>query len=106
MKIIDPYYTNDENGQVTVTFMGEVNGARLSGRYTYEGNTLMSAEDVVYFFLNDPDETVHTISVMDSYPWWEVDLSEEESDILNSVRNWIDTRVDRAFEMIYSKEYK
>lgn len=100
MKIIDPYYTNDENGQVTVTFMGEVNGVRLSGRYTYESNTLMSAEDVVYFFLNDPDETVHTISVMDSYPWWEENLSEEETDILNSVRYWIDHRADAIEESV------
>ena len=100
MKIINSFYSNDENGQVKVIFKGEINGARLSGCYTYEGNTLMSAEDVAYFFLNDPDETIRTISVMTSYPWWEENLSEEESDILNSVRNWIDNHAHAIAESV------
>ena len=93
MEILKAIYNNNEHGMVTVQFDAIISDGRtISGSYCYESNSLMTAEDIFYYFSDESPKDTHHIAIMDSYPWWEEDLSEEESDILNSVRNWIDTR--------------
>ncbi len=93
MEIIKAYYDNDEHGKVIVEFDAVLSDGRtIIASYCYEGNTLMTAEDIYYSFDDESPKDTHHITIMDSYPWWEEELSEMDKEILYGVRNWIDTR--------------
>ena len=92
MKIIYAVRNYDEHGMVIMQFDAVLSdGRNISGSYGYESNSLMAAEDIYYSFDDSPKDT-HHIAIMDSYPWWEEELPTTEKEILDGIRNWIDTR--------------